>query len=721
MQTRSNQGLKELSADRPAALAELESDVTEGISRIITSDLDTGQAYERLISEVNRLVYFDLVSINIADERNASLRMVYLSRNTGLVCNSEESLPLDNPYAVYVARTRRALIIQDLAEDSLVWNTGQLLGNELGSGIVFPLNSKGKVLATFGLFSRELNAYGEGERAVLERLEAHMAAVIENARLYEEAKAKAKEIEVMGEVGRILASDLGVRSMYERVTAEVRKLVYFDTASISAIDERNGTSRIAYDSRQAGSDFGQEEPTPLDSVYSGFVLKTRRTMVLEDLAENPQFWNAHRLLKDGLRSGILAPLISGGKVIATFGLYSRQLKAYGPREQDILGRIASQLAPAVQASRSLHMVRQLDLALESIGDVVMIMDEEGNIQFMNRAARAIFSDTSHAAPDGSCTSVSLNGTQGQELSRQIFKRALEGSWEGEVKSTRENGEEFDVHLTALPLKDCEDEVVGFVSVGQDITEHRRAQETEASLTMKSRELAELQKADQLRQDLVATVSHELRTPLASIKGYTSALLQPDVKWEPELQREFLEVIDQEADHLNRLVGDLLTMSQLEAGVLSLDLERNNVVDILNQVRPHLGPMVSRHSLHVDVPEELPTVLADEHRVAQVISNLVSNAAKFSEEGTKITIGASQLAKDVVLSVTDEGSGISGDRLERVFEPFYRVPGSHTTTGFGFGLGLSICRRLVEAQGGKIWAESEPGMGSTFFFSLPIAE
>ena len=223
------------------------------------------------------------------------------------------------------------------------------------------------------------------------------------------------------------------------------------------------------------------------------------------------------------------------------------------------------------------------------------------------------------------------------------------------------------------------------------------------------------------EKLIATVSHEIRTPLASIKGYTSTLLQPDITWEPELQREFLQIIDQQAERLNRLVGDLLAMSQPETGVLTRKRDHVNLVSILNDVGNHLGPLISRHSLQLNLLADLPPVLADGDRIIQVIGNLVSNAAKFSEPGTRITIGASRCVKGAVVAVSDEGMGISADDLDRVFEPFYKVDGPSTPVQSGNGLGLSICRRLIEAHGGEIWVESKLGKGSTFFFNLPTVE
>ena len=256
---------------------------------------------------------------------------------------------------------------------------------------------------------------------------------------------------------------------------------------------------------------------------------------------------------------------------------------------------------------------------------------------------------------------------------------------------------------------------------RDITDRKAAQGLATELALKAKDLEALERIDQLRKDLISTVSHELRTPLASIKGYISTLLQPDVKWEPELQREFLKVADQEAERLSRLIGDLLAMSQLEAGVLKLERERTSLTEVLEETVTQLRPMVSGHKLVMELPSGLPPVLVDRHRVNQVAGNLVGNAAKFSEPGTQITIGAEVCVQEGIVSVKDQGKGIEPDSLKSIFDPFVRAGGPIGGSRGGFGLGLSICHKLVQEHGGRLWVQSEPGTGSTFFFSLPVFE
>ena len=251
-------------------------------------------------------------------------------------------------------------------------------------------------------------------------------------------------------------------------------------------------------------------------------------------------------------------------------------------------------------------------------------------------------------------------------------------------------------------------------------ESRRAQRVSIALMVKAKEVEVLRQVDRSRKELISTVAHEIRNPLASIKGYISTLLQEDVEWEPQLQREFLSIANQEADRLNRLVEDLLTISWEDVGVLRLEREVLDMASFFRDAEAQLGPLVSRHALHVTVHEPVPGVWADKNRVMQVISNLVSNAAKYSSPGSRIDVEAASSNREVVLQVRDQGGGIPAERLDRIFEPFYRTEDASLSPRSGFGLGLSICRSLVKAHGGSIWVESEVGRGSAFCFSLPVA-
>jgi len=229
----------------------------------------------------------------------------------------------------------------------------------------------------------------------------------------------------------------------------------------------------------------------------------------------------------------------------------------------------------------------------------------------------------------------------------------------------------------------------------------------------------LRKVDRLKSELLSTVSHELRTPLASIKGYATSLLRTDVEWDDETRREFLQIIDEESDRLSGLIADLLEMSEIEAGMLRVDKEPVRIPRLVQKVVKKLKPNTREHSLSVSAAPDVPETMGDPRRLEQVLHNLVVNAIKYSPDGTPIAVRVERSAQDILVSVKDQGVGIASEHIEHVFERFYRVDGDLARETGGSGLGLPICRGLVEAHGGKIRVESQIGSGSTFYFTIPI--
>jgi signal transduction histidine kinase len=229
----------------------------------------------------------------------------------------------------------------------------------------------------------------------------------------------------------------------------------------------------------------------------------------------------------------------------------------------------------------------------------------------------------------------------------------------------------------------------------------------------------LRKVDRLKSELLSTVSHELRTPLASIKGYATSLLRTDVEWDDDTRREFLQIIDEESDRLSGLIADLLEMSEIEAGVLRVEKEPVRLSRLVQKVVKKLRPTARDHVISVYSAPDLPETMIDPRRLEQVLHNLIVNAIKYSPDGTPITIRVERVGNDIQVSVKDQGVGIAPEHLEHVFERFYRVDGELARRTGGSGLGLPICRGLVEAHGGRIRVESKVGSGSTFSFTIPI--
>jgi len=244
----------------------------------------------------------------------------------------------------------------------------------------------------------------------------------------------------------------------------------------------------------------------------------------------------------------------------------------------------------------------------------------------------------------------------------------------------------------------------------------------AQLAIRFNQMAEkLNQVEAMRRRLIGDVSHELRTPLTAIKGSMEGLIDGIL---PPTQETYQQ-IHAEADRLNRLVDDLQELSRVEARAYELDIHPLDVSSLVQTVTKRLTPQAkSKHiSLNLELPSDLPQVLADENRTVQILTNLVGNAIQYTPEAGEVTIAAKPMNNEVQISVRDTGLGIPPEHLSPIFDRFYRVDKSRSRqSGGGSGIGLTIARALVEAHGGRIWAESVgEGQGSTFKFTLPAAK
>ena len=229
----------------------------------------------------------------------------------------------------------------------------------------------------------------------------------------------------------------------------------------------------------------------------------------------------------------------------------------------------------------------------------------------------------------------------------------------------------------------------------------------------------LSEANRLKAEVISTLAHEMRTPLTSIKGYSTALLMDEVTFSPETQREFLVMIDEECDTLRNLISDILESSIIDAGLLRLEMQPVLLPRLVQNVAENMVRGTGKHRLLVDVPEPFPVLEADPERITQVLRNLLDNAIKYSPDGGLIIVRAEALEGEVVASVADQGLGIAPEHLNQLFDKFFRAKTGLAQHVVGSGLGLPICHAIVESHGGRIWAESVVGQGSTFYFTLPL--
>jgi len=334
---------------------------------------------------------------------------------------------------------------------------------------------------------------------------------------------------------------------------------------------------------------------------------------------------------------------------------------------------------------------RLDAILTGMGEGVMVTDQGGVITLVNPAFCSMFG-----------TGPQVQGRQLLEISRHpalyaACREVLSDRKERHQEITLPSGQATLVHWVPL----LEGSLLrGVVAVFHDISD--------------------LKKVERIRRDFVANVSHELRTPVTVIKGYAETLLSGDLADDPQRRDRFLGIIQNHAERLSSLVRDLLTLSELESGEMSMKPQMVQLEDAVKQALLLLGQRgeekgVAMEWLGMAGPG---CVMADRSRLDQVLINLLDNAVKYSPQGGKVTVQAFEEGGMVRVSVQDTGIGIPAKDLPRLFERFYRVDEARSRDKGGTGLGLSIVKHIVQAHGGSVQVESAPGKGSTFSFTLP---
>lgn len=420
----------------------------------------------------------------------------------------------------------------------------------------------------------------------------------------------------------------------------------------------------------------------------------------------------NRMLKDltytasmGLLNGTGLPLSTHGQVIGVIFIFRNYADLFTPNDRTLLQSFADQAAIAVFNAQLYGQVtyekKQLDALLDSAADGILILDAELNIARCNGAFELLY-----GRPRDQIT-----GKHHKEILRwkkepngKTLEESMAEGWpltpdaslyvEGDLE--RPLPPPLPVGITYAPLLSEETKLRNIILSVRDITHFRTA--------------------DELKATFISVVSHELRTPVALIKGYASTLRRGDAKWDKSTINDSLEVIEEEADRLSKMIDDLLDASRLQAGGLSLNQADVALPGLALRVSERFASQSPRHRIVTDFPKTFPVILGDETRLEQVLSNLVSNALKYAGKG-EIKISGTVRPEQVVMCVSDEGPGIDAKDLPHIFDRFYRSTNAVKQTK-GAGLGLYLARAIVESHGGRMWADASTDSGAKICFSLP---
>lgn len=370
--------------------------------------------------------------------------------------------------------------------------------------------------------------------------------------------------------------------------------------------------------------------------------------------------------------------------------------------------------------RNRTIERRLQLTLDAITDYAIItLDEQGYINNWSTGAENIFQYKKSDILGKQMDILFTQRDQAEGVPNREREAALKfGAANDDRWLVRQDGSIFYANGKLFPLYDKNEP--GFIKVCRDTTPEKELEhERQAFLEREQAAYEEAKAATLALEKSLALLAHELRTPLTSIKGFASTLLAEYPTFDAPTWHRFVKIIDEEANKLTEMTNLLFDLVRMRSGVFAIQPERTHLEDIWALARAQAESLTHKHRLVVDLYAGLPPVMADGRRIAQVLSNLIGNSAKFSPPETEIIVRATRITDFIQIEISDHGIGIPVQDRERIFEAFQQVESQHRR--LGAGLGTAICKGIVEAHGGRIWIADQPTTGTTVAFTLPTAD
>jgi PAS domain S-box-containing protein len=455
---------------------------------------------------------------------------------------------------------------------------------------------------------------------------------------------------------------------------------------------------------------------PVDYSVSGEVFASGETAIVQE-AETTTRISPDWTKRLGIRNLIAQPLImerrdeqervSSRTIVGVLHVINKRNGAAFTDEDARLLSVMSRQVTAVIANAQLYLrlteeKEQLQATLQSLLAGVVMVEQSGHVSLINSAARHMFG-LDEASVVGRLYWEIVPHTSIAEMIREALENSVETQNEVEIVLPGSGSPRIFQGQTAFVRSEQAgiSHIIGVVAIFNDITEIRNV--------------------ERMKTAFVSTVSHELRTPLTSIKGFISTLLQDTENfYDAETRTEFYEIIDSECDRLQRLIEDLLNVSRIESGrALQMHWTTFDPVAIVDKVLQAQRSFTDKHHLVMVCDDDVPHVLGDADKFDQMMTNLVSNAIKYSPSGGEVRVRLRSDGQTLTVAVQDHGIGIPTDKLSRIFEKFERVDDRDTRQAGGTGIGLYLVKHLVERHDGEIWVESVVGEGSTFIFRIPI--
>ncbi|MBI3781676.1 MAG: GAF domain-containing protein, partial [candidate division NC10 bacterium] len=733
-----------------------EAEALAEISRQLSSALDPEMVILTIVWWAKELCSSDLAVFAPYDPaRRVATITAFVGARTPLLSNYE--IVAGEGVDGRVLETGEPFVTDDYFNDPRVSQECVELARAEGfvAKLAVPVRSRDKSIGLLWVINRHQIPFTQQHQEILQKLAAQAAVALENTRFYQEAQDRLRETETLLTVSRALSSTLDLQETLRRGARELARAIHADSAGAYLISS-DGQDLRPYAGYHLPKDtLSYIRSTPIPPHYNRFVeeaFSTRRTIFSSDCQLDPRFDEKIKLFS--IRAVVMVPFFARNEIPGSlFAVWWEKPHTPTPRELELADGIGRQLTLASENAR-LHQ-ESLDRAAalaesedryrrlaEGAKDLIFTVDLEGRFTYLNSTVEQVLGyrpEELLAKP-----SIASVAPKDQTLVKGLFAKALTGENAFdvyEIDAIKKDGSTIPLEVGASTIYDAEGRVIGRQGIARDLTERRRLEE-------EMRERKRLDEINRFKSQFLANMSHELRTPLHSVIGFSEIL--HDGRFGPlaEKQARFVKNILVSGRHLLVLIDDILDLAKIEAGKIKLHrglFDIRAVIDKVCAVMQHQAD-VKHHTVRIEVDPEASVGFADHQRVQQIILNLLSNAIKFTPDGGRITVTArlvhsSQSTVDgwdkvdrelstvnrephqdfVEISVTDTGIGISSDDLPRLFREFEQLEPFYTKHHQGSGLGLALCKRLVELQDGTIWASSEgAGRGSTFTFTILAA-
>jgi PAS domain S-box-containing protein len=593
------------------------------------------------------------------------------------------------------AARKQVLASPELADDDRFGDDWRALADAEGarSLVAVPVEAPRREQTGIGLvFFAEEQAFSDDEIELAHHLAGAARGALERAELFEAERRNRAIAQQLARTGTLLASELDPDAILEEIVAQAPGLVGADAAAVSVLE---GDELVVSAAHGEGAETAIGSRVSPVGELAGEVVQSRGPVAVGDARADGLVSGSDALLEAGYAAYLGAPLLGPeGGVHGVLAVYAREARSWREEEVEALAALAGNVSAFLSNAELYQRVvleRERSLAiLGNVADGIVAVDREGNVVLWNSAAEEI-------------TDVPASEAMGRSPA-DVLQRSLEAdetSAEGRGLIQIRRGEEEEVWLSVSEavMRDPAGVVSGRIYAFRDVSSDRLV--------------------EQLKSGFVSTVSHELRAPLTSIYGFAETLLREDVAFSEDERRIFLGYIATEAQRLTGIVDALLSVARLESGDLQVQFAPTDLREVVSDVVENADrELANGRRFIVEIPEEPLDASADRDKVRQILANLVDNALRYSPSGGTVTVAARKTHDAVQVRVVDEGTGVPQGEQERIFRKFYRAEATGQPTG-GTGLGLFIARGLARAMGGRVWVDSNTGVGGCFVLELPV--